>query len=185
MAPVMPRFLILYATREGQTAKVAARIADHLRQAGAEATLIDAANALVTESLDPGDFDRLVFGASMHAGGLEKELVQFVNTHAEAIRGRPHFLFVVLLSAAATDPAVREEWLGDAGRKIRDQLQVSFDDTEMIAGALSYSKYSFPVKWLMRRLARKAGAETRTDRDYEYTDWEQVRRYAEHLLEAG
>ncbi|MEJ2604718.1 MAG: flavodoxin domain-containing protein, partial [Gammaproteobacteria bacterium] len=39
----MPRFLILYATREGQTAKVAARIADHLRQAGAEATLIDAA----------------------------------------------------------------------------------------------------------------------------------------------
>ncbi len=181
----MPRFLILYATREGQTAKVAERIAGHLREGGAEVTLVDAADRQVTASLDPARFDRLVFGASMHAGGLEKELVQYVNEHVDEIRVRPHFLFVVLLSAAASNPAVREEWLADARRKIGDQLPLGFDGTEMIAGALRYSKYSFPVKWLMRRLARKAGEETRTDRDYEYTDWDQVARYARRLLEAA
>jgi menaquinone-dependent protoporphyrinogen IX oxidase len=32
----MPRILIIYATREGQTGKVAREIAGHLRQAGAD-----------------------------------------------------------------------------------------------------------------------------------------------------
>jgi menaquinone-dependent protoporphyrinogen oxidase len=51
----------------------------------------------------------------------------------------------------------------------------------MIAGALMYSKYPLPVKWLMKGIARKAGEDTDTSRDYEYTDWEQVRQYAQML----
>lgn len=179
----MSRFLVLYATREGQTAKVAGRLAEQLRGGGAEVSLIDAANTLVMQSLDPGRFDRLVFGASMHAGGLEKELVEFVNAHADAIVGRPRSLFVVLLSAAAKDPALREEWLADARAKIDEQLRVAFDDVEMIAGALRYSRYPLPLKWMMRRIARKAGEDTDTSRDYEYTDWQQVADYANRLLE--
>lgn len=179
----MQRILVLYATREGQTGKVAGRIADHLTRAGAEVTLLDAADTLTAGALDLERYDRLVFGASMHAGGLEKELVGFVNDHAEDIRGRPHSLFVVLLSAAAQDPALREEWLGDARRKIDGQLAVSFDEVEMIAGALRYSQYPLPLRWIMRRIARKAGEDTDTSRDYEYTDWRQVADYAARLLE--
>jgi menaquinone-dependent protoporphyrinogen oxidase len=33
----------------------------------------------------------------------------------------------------------------------------------------------------MRRIASEAGEETETSRDYEYTDWEQVERYAARL----
>ncbi|WP_405242006.1 flavodoxin domain-containing protein [Lentisalinibacter salinarum] len=179
----MKRFLLLYATREGQTAKVAERIAGQLRAAGAEVTLIDAANTLTADALELARFDRLVFGASMHAGGLEKELVGFINGHADGVRRQARSLFVVLLSAAAKDPALREEWLGDARDKIESQLRVPFEHVEMIAGALSYSKYPLPLRWMMRRIARKAGGDTDTSRDYEYTDWEQVRRYAQSLLE--
>ena len=179
----MKRFLVLYATREGQTAKVAGRIAEHLRAAGAEVSLVDAANTLTADALELARFDRLVFGASMHAGGLEKELVDFVNDREDAIRRRARSLFVVLLSAAAKDAALREEWLGDARKKIEAQLRVPFEHVEMIAGALRYSKYPLPLRWMMRRIARKAGEDTDTSRDYEYTDWEQVRRYAQALLE--
>ncbi|HZX25251.1 MAG TPA: flavodoxin domain-containing protein [Woeseiaceae bacterium] len=179
----MKRFLVLYATREGQTARVAGRIAEHLRAAGAEVSLVDAANTLTADALELARFDRLVFGASMHAGGLEKELVDFVNDREDAIRRRARSLFVVLLSAAAKDAALREEWLGDARKKIEAQLRVPFEHVEMIAGALRYSKYPLPLRWMMRRIARKAGEDTDTSRDYEYTDWEQVRRYAQALLE--
>ena len=181
----MTRFLLLYATREGQTARVAAQIAQHLRAGGAQVSLVDAANTLTAEALEPARFDRLVFGASMHAGGLEKELVEFVNGHADEISCRERSLFVVLLSAAAKDPALREEWLGDARGKIESQLSVPFAHVEMIAGALRYSKYPLPLRWMMRRIVRKAGEDTDASRDYEYTDWEQVRRYAEALLEGG
>lgn len=178
----MKRFLVLYATREGQTAKVAERIAGHLTAAGAEVSLVDAANTLTADALELERFDRLVFGASMHAGGLEKELVDFVNGCEEAIRRQARSLFVVLLSAAAKDPALREEWLGDARNKIESQLRVPFEHVEMIAGALRYSKYPLPLRWMMRRIARKAGGDTDTGRDYEYTDWEQVQRYAQALV---
>lgn len=57
--------------------------------------------------------------------------------------------------------------------------------TEMIAGALMYSKYSLPLKWIMKRIARIAGEDTDTSKDYEYTDWKRVKRYAEQLYETS
>ena len=177
------RTLLVYATREGQTEKVVARIAQHLRSAGREVQIVNADDRLAIEKLDLRAFDQLVFGASMHAGGLEKELVEFVNSQSQLIRDRPRSLFVVLLSAATRNPEIRARSLADARQKIEDQLRVDFDETEFIAGALMYSKYSWPLKWLMKRIAKEAGEDTDTARDYEYTDWQQVEQYAMRLLE--
>ena len=174
------RALVLYATRQGQTEKVAKRIAMHLEAASVDVTLADAA-AGALGAIELKAFDLLVFGASMHAGGLERELVDFVNAHEAEIAASPRSFFLVLLSAATKDPALRAKWLADARQKMAQQLHVEFADTEMIAGALAYSKYGLPLKWLMQRIARQAGEATDTSRDYEYTDWRQVERYAERL----
>lgn len=178
----MNRILIVYATREGQTAKIARRIAQHIQNAGSAVTLIEAADADSGDAIDLDTFDLLVFGASMHAGGLEKELVQFVVTHKERIQQAPSSFFLVLLSAATKDAVLREESLQDARSKMDAQLPITFPDTEMIAGALMYSRYSLPMKWIMKRIAKKSGEDTDTSKDYEYTDWNQVGQYAERLL---
>lgn len=47
-----------------------------------------------------------------------------------------------------------------------------------IAGALRYSKYGPVKRELMKRIAARAGGATDTSCDVEYTDWEQVRRFA-------
>ena len=180
----MSRTLIVYATREGQTEKVAVEIARHLRSAGGDVEILNADDRLATARLDLSGFDQFVFGASMHAGGLEKELVEFINARAQSIKARPRSLFVVLLSAATKNPALRARSLADARQKIDDQLRLDFDDTEFIAGALMYSRYSWPLKWLMKRIAKQAGGDTDTVRDYEYTDWQQVAEYAMRLSKA-
>lgn len=177
----MPRALILYATREGQTGKVAVRIAERLRALGVDAQVVNAGHVSEAQSVDLAGFDLLVFGASMHAGGLERELIEFMDTHAALIESKPRAFFLVLLSAAASEHSLREQWLADARRKLDEQLAVKFVDVEMIAGALRYSKYSRPLKWMMRRIARQAGEDTDTAKDYEYTDWQQVERYADGL----
>lgn len=178
-----PRVLIAFATREGQTEKVANRLSEHFGRAGADVKLINAATDIETLAGNLSAFDLLVFGASMHAGGLEKEIVRFINRHADEIAERPRSFFLVLLSAAATDPQQKAEWLGDAQSKIDAALKVPFDDCEMIAGALTYSRYSRPIRWLMQRISKQAGTETDPSRDYEYTDWEQVEAYAGRLLD--
>ncbi|MGB5635985.1 MAG: flavodoxin domain-containing protein, partial [Waterburya sp.] len=178
----MKNILILYATREGQTEKVAAQISTHLKKAGANVELINAQDKTATEDIDLDVFDLLVFGASMHAGGLEQELVDFINSHKEQIEQRVRSFFLVLLSAATKDSKLRAEWLKDARNKMDEQIQVQFQDVEMIAGALMYSKYSLPLKWIMKRIAKQAGEGTDTSKDYEYTDWQQVEQYSENLM---
>ena len=180
----MKRVLVLYATRQGQTEKVATRIATHMRAIGDDVLLLNASDVGTGAGIDLRRFDLLVFGASMHAGGLERELVDYMKRNRERIERHEKSLFLVLLSAATRDPALRSRWLADARNKLAEQLPVSFDDVEMIAGALTYSKYSLPLKWLMRRIAKQAGEGTDTSRDYEYTDWQQVERYA-HRLSTG
>ena len=177
----MKSALILYATREGQTEKIARRISEHLESYGVDVCLFNARDSVTTDDIDLSSFDVLVFGASMHAGGLEDELVDYINKHREQIERKRRSFFLVLLSAATKDPQLRKDWLADASRKMDQQLSVKFDDTEMIAGALMYSKYPLPLKWVMRRIAGKAGEDTDTSKDYEYTDWKQVEKYAKRL----
>ena len=179
----MKNILILYATREGQTKKVAAQISAHLKKAQANVELINAKDKTVTEDVELDVFDLLVFGASMHAGGLEQELVDFINSHKEQIEPTVRSFFLVLLSAATKDSELRAQWLKDARKKIDEQIQVQFQDVEMIAGALMYSKYSLPLKWIMKHIAKQAGEGTDISKDYEYTDWKQVERYSEKLME--
>lgn len=181
----MKSVLIIYATRYGQTAKVATRIAGHLKSLNADVDLVNAQGLSEAQDPDINAFDLLVFGASMHAGGLESEILDFINRHADRIEHKPRSFFLVLLSAATKDPALRADWLENARNKMSEQLQVDFDDVEMIAGALTYSKYPLPIKWVMKHIAKKAGENTDTSRDYEYTEWEQVERYAERLAMPG
>ncbi len=176
---------LVYATREGQTRKVALRIAEVLSECGREVTTVDAASRNELAALDVSAFGLLIFGASMHAGGLERELVRFVRKNRDSIEQHQRALFVVLLSAATRDPALREPALTDARSKIAEQLDDTFTDLEFVAGALTYSKYPAPLRWLMRSIARSAGGDTDTSRDYEYTDWQQVERYARRLAGAS
>jgi menaquinone-dependent protoporphyrinogen oxidase len=179
----MAKVLLLYASREGQTEKIAERISGHLQANGATVRLINAADAGATQRVDPSSYDLLVFGASVHAGGLEAEMMAFIERNAESIAQRPRSFFLVSLSAATRDPQQKAASLLDVENKARPQLAVEFADIEMIAGALRYSKYPLPLKWLMKRIAARAGEQTDSSRDYEYTDWQQVERYAARLTE--
>lgn len=179
----MQSALILFATKEGQTAKIAARIEKHLRGRGLATTLVNAFDLESTRQLDLSRYDLLVCGASMHVGGLEREILAFIKDNQDQIAEMKRSFFLVSLSAATKDPDLRGESLHEARNKTQAQLAVAFDDIEMVAGALPYSKYPWPLKWLMKRIAAQAGEVTDTSRDYEYTDWDQVEQYAERLCE--
>ena len=50
-----------------------------------------------------------------------------------------------------------------------------------VAGALAYSKYNIFVRFIMKRIARRAGAPTDASRDYEFTNWPALDRFVEGL----
>ncbi len=174
--------LVLYATREGQTEKIATVIAQQLRDRGNQVDLVNAATLNASQDLDPSGYEAFVLGASMHAGGLEKELLQWLTRNGKKIDAQPTFLFVVTLSAATKDPTLRRTALADVHKKVSQQVDAEQFHLEIMAGALTYSKYRAPVKWLMRRIAKQAGGDTDTHKDYEYTDWQQVKDFTDKIV---
>jgi menaquinone-dependent protoporphyrinogen oxidase len=53
-----------------------------------------------------------------------------------------------------------------------------------VAGAINYTRYNFLLRWYMKRASAKNGGATDTSRDHEYTDWDQVDRFAAAIAAA-
>jgi menaquinone-dependent protoporphyrinogen oxidase len=173
----MKPVLVLYATREGHTRRIAEHIAATVRARGHDAQVVDAAHVPAGFSLDA--YAAAVIAASVHAGQHEKEIVEFVNLHRAELEHIPAvFLSVSLSEAGVEDPASTPERRAQAAADVQRMIDAFLKATgwhpskvRAVAGALSYSKYNFLVRFVMKRIAKAQGASTDTSRDHELTDW--------------
>lgn len=176
----MARLLIVYGTTEGHTRKVAERIAAAVRARGHVADVLDA--SAHPAAAEPDEYDGVVVAASLHYGRHQSSVVRFVRHHLHALQRLPTALFSVSLSAARQDPKHRA-----AARKCVNEFLDGTgwrpDRTYLAAGALAYSRYGFLKRRVMRWISRREGGDTDTSRDYEYTDWAELRGDAEDYLQ--
>jgi menaquinone-dependent protoporphyrinogen oxidase len=174
----MGRILLIYSSQQGQTKKISENIAADLKAHGHETFLVDCVN--LSASLDVKSYDGVIIGASVNIGSFPKKLRLWVKENSKALTAMPSYYFSVCLGILQKEEKVQNE-----ERKIvLDFLSATNwvpAHWEIFAGALAYSKYNWLVKWMMRRIARKAGVETDWNRDYEFTDWVQVHRFAERF----
>ena len=186
----MKPLLVLYATREGHTRRIAQHIADTLRSRGFVSELIDVAESPVNLSLE--DYGAAIIAASVHRQKHEAEMLSFVKTNVEELEKMPTaFLSVSLSEAGAEDKAApaksRTQAAADVQRMIDGFLTESGwhpSAVRPVAGALLYSKYNFLLRLIMKRIARQAGGDTDTSRDYEYTDWKSLDEFVCGIAEA-
>jgi len=178
----MPRnILIVYGSTQGQTRKVAHALAEELAFAGATADVIDARERRPTR--DPGDYDGIIVAASVHAGGYQRGVRRWVKAHAGAIACQPNAFVSVCLGVLEHKP--------ETDRELERIMARFFALTgwtpsmrKIVAGALPYSKYNWLMRRMIRRIVAKAGGDVDTSRDYEYTDWADVRAFARTFLAA-
>lgn len=169
----MASILIVYATGEGQTEKIATHIATALRDEGHD---IDLRTVAVSADVSLTDYDAVLLGASIHMGKHQTSIHEFTAEHLDALESRPSGFFEVSLSAAgdddqqATAAGYVEAFVEETGFKP--------DLIGIFGGALRYSRYGFFKRKVMQRIARTATGDTDTSRDYEYTNWEDVERFA-------
>jgi menaquinone-dependent protoporphyrinogen oxidase len=185
------RAAVFYATREGQAERVAERVATDLR---AQFIYVDVVNVKeVKGTIDWTAYARAFVIASVHTGHHEKEMVAFVKRFSNELAAlHAPFLSLTLSQAGAELPSnslvVRETARGDALRMIHDfTRETGWHPARIlpVAGALMYSRYNFLVKWIMKRIAHKAGFDGPASRDYEFTNWPAVDRFVAELATAA
>ena len=149
-----------------------------MRTRGAEVDVIEAADA--SSSIWPHDYSGVVVAASVHAGGYQASVRSWVRTHAPILQERPTAFVSVRLGVLQQQPRVRRDLDAIIDRFVKETGWVP-TTTKIVAGALLYTRYSWIKRLVMKRIARKAGGDTDTTRDHVYTDWNDLRAFAEEF----
>ena len=172
----MARILVLYATSDGQTAKIARALEARLSAAGNEVDVEDAALGFPS----PANYDGVVVAAPVRAGRYTKPIGAWLRRYASEFGAQPTAFVSVCLSVLSKNVKGRDE-----ARAIPQRYVESFGwqptMIKLVAGALRYTKYNFFVRWMMKRIVAGAGGDTDTSRDYEYTDWQDLRAFADRF----
>jgi menaquinone-dependent protoporphyrinogen oxidase len=170
------RILVVYATTDGHTAKVAGAIAETLRAGGAVVNVHEIGR---TPCL-PDGYDGVIVACPVRGGKYLKPVRRWVRAHAAVLNARASGFVSVCLGVLQHDPAVDQElrtiisgFLAETGWRPTV--------TKPVAGALPYTRYNWLIRRVMKRIAAKAGGDIDTTRDYEYTDWPDLRSFAEQF----
>ncbi|NWJ45917.1 MAG: protoporphyrinogen oxidase [Chloroflexi bacterium] len=175
----MAKLLIVYGSGEGQTTKIAQRIAEVVQGKGHVVELVRG-NGLPS-NLNLANYHFILVGASIHTGKHQPYMVKFVKSNLSALNSKPSGFFSVSVSAGSKVPrlhALAEKYL----ERFITETGWKPTTTTLIGGALQYTKYNILNKLLMRYITRNSLGPTDIKRDYEYTDWEQVTKFAESLV---
>ena len=183
----MKRMGVFYATREGQTKRIADYVAAIASAEGFEMDVYDVRN--LEDDVTVRDYAGIVFAASLHTGKYEREMAHFLEEHREGLRGVPTCFISVSLTEATVEKetATTEEkdralaTLKLAMDKLFEYTGWHPDQIKSVAGALAYSKYNFVLRFLMKQIAKHEGGSTDTSHDYEYTDWVSLKHFIEEF----
>ena len=183
----MRRFLLLFATREGHTRRIADRLAETMASQGFSPEVVDVAHLPPSFSL--GNYCGAILAASVHRQKHQAEMRKFVKRHvSELERISTAFVSISLSQAGTQDTTLPIERRAQSARDAQRMIDTFVADagwhpsrTRPVAGALMYSKYNFLLRLLMKRIARQAGADTDTSRDHVYTDWKGLDEFAHEV----
>ncbi len=177
----MSDVLVLYATVEGQSRKIAEHVCDHAVRQCRMARVANITN--LPDDLDPAAYDALILVAPVHMGRHHQSAVHFIRDNAALLQKHPAALVSVSLHAVGLEPGDADE-----AREYVDQLAGETgwipEAVHYAAGALKYAKYDFFKRWMMRRIASEKGlsGEPGDGDEIEFTDWRALDDFVDDFL---
>jgi len=173
----MSRLLVIYGTTDGHTAKIANFVGEALRSKGFAVEVAQASDAPMK-----GDYDAVFVAASVHAGGYQRCVAGWVTAASPLLSTRPSAFLSVCLGVLQHEAAVDAD-LWSIRQRFLTRTGWQPDETKVVAGALPYTQYGWIKRFVMKRIASKAGGDTDTSRDFEYTDWNDLRRFVDDFID--
>ena len=168
--------LFVYTSTDGQTLtiiqKVAKRLQAHVRY--------DIVNLCEQTDVQLSDYQLVVIGASIRYGVFGSHLFQFVQQYYQQLNKMDSFFFSV--SLIARKPEKRSPQTNVYTRKFLAKTPWKPKETFVFAGALRYPIYRWYDKVMIKLIMKMTHGVTDSSQDIEYTDWNEVEKFADHLL---
>lgn len=174
----MTRVLVAYASREGQTEKIAKHVASRLAARGLEPVVVNL--KLGQSEADVPSCAAAIIAGSVHRGRHDQELTGFIMRHAPTLRGGPSAFVCVSLSAASHDPN---------DRAAIDELAQSFlydvgwhpDEIKHVAGAVRDSQLNILERYTVHAVMYQKDIAADPSGETELTNWQDVDDFSDNF----
>jgi len=173
--------LIAYASRHGQTQKIAAALRQQLQEVGIACQLLTCQELLVRRE-DLPLTTAVILGSPVYYGAYDRKFQAVVTRHRDHLNSVPTAFFSVCFgtgSSNQTERTTADEISAQFVQRTGWQPQL----THVFAGAIRYSQYGWFKKRLVYWMAKRAGLKTDLDRDLELTDWAQVQAFGNQFID--
>lgn len=169
------RWGIVYASVDGHTREICDTLTTllHARQKKVEMFPVEAFHKKIT------DYDTLIIGASIRYGRHSKTIKRFVEMHKEDLQKINTAFFSVNLVARKKEKSTPET--NPYLIKFLKETKWVPHLTEVFAGKLDYSLYSFFDKIIIRLIMKITHGPTNSDTPIDYTDWNKVKEFSEKI----
>jgi len=175
----MKSVLVLYMSRGGHTARIARRICESVAAAGGRAEMMDI-NEAAHEGVDWGRYDVVALGAPVLYGTYDKSVFRFIDRHKADLDTRPNSFFNVSVVARTPAKATVE-----GNRYLQKFLELSPwkpRHLKVIAGKVDYPSWPWWDTLAIQMIMKMTKGPTDRHAVIDYTNWDDVRAYGEHLL---
>jgi menaquinone-dependent protoporphyrinogen oxidase len=166
--------LIIYGSTYGQTERVARRLGELLLKAG-YAVDLHRGDQLPTH-LTLETYNGVLVAASVLGGYHQRYIRKFVRHNAARLNSLVS-AFVSVCGSAGSDPAKASGYIDGLLEESGWRPAI----TRSFTGAVAYTKYSWPIRWVLKRMSRSKGLPTDTSRDWDFTEWREVDAFARSL----
>ena len=171
--------LVIYASVEGHTRKIAEHAAARLEAVGEQVVLGDVREPGFAV---PGRFDGVLVCAPIHIGRYPSPVARFIIDWKAALAEVPTAMISVSLGIHSENAEERTEAEGFPA-KLERKTGFRFPRVHHAAGALKYLEYDFFKRALMRQISQKEGGPVDTGRDYEFTDWQALDAFVQNFAD--
>jgi menaquinone-dependent protoporphyrinogen oxidase len=162
----MSRILVVYDLY-GQTEKIAEYVSDVARYRAHTTSVVSADRAT---QLPIANHDAAVIIAPVYYGHHPRTIETFVRGNVDLLSARPCAFVSVSGAAASVDPKARDEAYRIAHAFVeRTGLRPRI--VASVAGAMSFPRYGFFLRNLVRLISWRAGGPTDASHVHELTDW--------------
>ena len=174
----MNRFLIVYSSKYGQTAKISHYIESRLCNYG----YVGHTCNILDEDPHPSKYDTVIVGAPVYAGKFPIELLAWTKRNAALLSRRQNAFFSDSLNAADSRTKARIDDVRLLNKfKSKTNWNPNFEIS--VAGALKYKSYNWLIRLVMKNISKSAGGPTDTSTDHELTNWGAVDSFLKALEE--
>ena len=172
----MKKTAVIYSSTDGHTVKICEKIIETIKHE----SIISLSSIEEADSLDLESFDFILVGASIRYGNHKANLFSFIKNNLESLNKKDTAFFNVNAVARKEDkntPATNPYLI-----KFLKKVAWKPSLLEVFAGKISYPKYHFFDKHMIRFIMWMSKGPTDSSKVFEFTDWKKVESFGKKVL---